>query len=969
MAQQQAPEVGTVMDGYRFKGGDPSQQGSWEQVAPVDVSSEYGSGARRLPNGVIERVGPRGGVQRIASANGGAESSPMVGADARARFMINLGPLQAAQANLERMDAEGYNPSSLQNTGASALEAVPFDGGWAARQFGGDDYNAYNQAAKTFEAAIMPIMSGAAVTPSEAQRLIRAALPQPGDSPEVLAQKAEQRRMMINAVAQGIGQPAPYENTTPGLDAQGLPDYQGPVGREASDTPPAISGAAPGAPPAGPAGPAAPGSDPDSPVDISGLSAQDLMALQPGQFIRFPDGRVEQLSGAPRLGADGEQVAPGVYQERRPSEEIRDSAANQRSRPGIAGQIGATDRGFGRRADAFVRGVADTVTFGTADEIAAGLDTIIPATPGSRSGWTDGFGEAYRQNVAQQRGIDTADRTDLPVTRVAGQVTGGFVPGAGVARAAVGGTRLARAGRAVGAGAAIGGAYGFGSGEGNALERIPDAAAGAGIGAALGPIAAPAANALNRGVIQPAARGLQAVNRAVARPVVNALGDAAPTGLREAVAVNPLRSGMNRFAERSPQDVNALNSEAARFRAEEIAPTFADTVNDGGRGTIRALATRQTPARQAAREFADGRAAGLQDRISTQARRTISNDPRQPAQIREEITTARNRRADQEFGAVRGDMISPDRGVLEALRAPAVRPAIEEAATSALNRGDNETAMMLRNLTDDAMDYGADAQITVGMADRIARSLNGRAEAFQRSGNNDAASSYFALAERLRGSARQQAPGYDQALQSYAADSGLAKATELGEQFMTMEADQFAAAVARLTPEEQQIAQAAARRAVERQAGTQGQAPGVAQRLSNGREQAARTEALTGDAAPVQRAMGAELQTLRNAQGINPAQGSPTSMNAQDAMGAAGAARDVMTGNVAGLAGRAMNAIRSRGFNDAEAEAIVNAAIDPQQTERLIGMLAERMSRREARSLARAIRYQLTTGPQSGRQQ
>jgi hypothetical protein len=30
--QQKAPKVGTVMDGYKFKGGDPSDPKNWEEV-------------------------------------------------------------------------------------------------------------------------------------------------------------------------------------------------------------------------------------------------------------------------------------------------------------------------------------------------------------------------------------------------------------------------------------------------------------------------------------------------------------------------------------------------------------------------------------------------------------------------------------------------------------------------------------------------------------------------------------------------------------------------------------------------------------------------------------------------------------------------------------------------------------------------------------------------------------------------
>lgn len=925
----------------------------------------------------------------------------------------------------------------------------------------------------------------------------------------------------------------PWDGLRPGgeTDEYGLPEYGIEGGRE-------IVAPAAGASPAGPDAPTGPGSGPDSPVDISGLSASDLMALQPGQFIRFPDGRVEQLSGDPRVGAEGEQVAPGVFQERRAStpEEANANPFLQQM--------------------AFQRAALEQVPGG---------DEAMAAFVGMASG------QGYGRVRATQRALADSDRENMSTQRNLGGIAGGAAltatPFGAPLRVTAGATRAGRAVNAAAGGSALGGAYGFGLGEGNALERAPGGAMGALGGAIAGPLAGPVANALNRTVIQPVASGLQAGARTLARPVVNALGDAAPAGLREAVAPDPLRSGMNRFADRSPQNVNALSSEAARFQAEEIAPTFADTINDGGRGTLRALATRQTPARQSAREFADGRAAGLQDRISTQARRTISADPRSPNQIRDEATrTARDAarpfyerayeqpapqspqidrllatpagraamgrarriaaneghnpdelrlfamddfdgfptgggqpspvRADPQMaddvaalnagsrvrvnagrgkslmqfiadsggirdeggemaaigadrwhrdGAWRRKIFQPDGEPMEAMaqraldagyfpdRAAAVmnsadnmsvlgrddileamrlemagrprfaREASPDAAMRQERRGVLEERLMREGMdprtvrpdeaaralqaADDFEGYAAAFERgsgpspsgvdvvagegpTMRALDYVKRGLDDVLETYrdpttQRLNLNTEGHGVESVRREFRQALTEANPDYREALARYSGPVRLRRAADLGERFMSMEADQFSAAMSRLGPEEQQVARAAARRAVERQAGTQGQAPGVAQRLSNGREQAARTEALTGNAAPVQRAMGAELRALRNAQGVSPAQGSPTSMNLQDAAGAVGVGRDIATGNVLGLAGRAMNAIRSRGFSDTEAEAIVTAAIDPAQTERLIGMLAERMSRREARNLARAIRFQLTTGPQS----
>lgn len=145
-----------------------------------------------------------------------------VGADAKARFALGLGPAVEAQKNL--FEAERWNQSANNRLGSNPLSTLGGGiasvlagddspnklGNAAAKSIGGQRYQDYTQAAKTFESAFLPIMSGAAVTPSEAQRLIRASLPEMGDSPQTLAKKAHNRAMMINGAASLMGQPPPF---------------------------------------------------------------------------------------------------------------------------------------------------------------------------------------------------------------------------------------------------------------------------------------------------------------------------------------------------------------------------------------------------------------------------------------------------------------------------------------------------------------------------------------------------------------------------------------------------------------------------------------------------------------------------------------------------------------------------------------------------------------------------------------
>lgn len=168
--------------------------------------------AAGLPPGSYQRNNQNNQITRIGATAGG------FGPDQRARVAITLDPALEAAQTLERMEAEAVQRqgSHVSNTplgqdwGARMLEAVPWDGGTAARMAGGQDYNAYTSASSAFEAAMLPILSGAAVTESEAQRVVRAVLPRQGDTREVLQQKARRRRQMLNGAALIGGRELPY---------------------------------------------------------------------------------------------------------------------------------------------------------------------------------------------------------------------------------------------------------------------------------------------------------------------------------------------------------------------------------------------------------------------------------------------------------------------------------------------------------------------------------------------------------------------------------------------------------------------------------------------------------------------------------------------------------------------------------------------------------------------------------------
>ena len=144
------------------------------------------------------------------------------------------------------------------------------------------------------------------------------------------------------------------------------------------------------------------------------------------------------------------------------------------------------------RIDSAMRGAADVLSFGLADEISAGLGSLTGI--GGESG-------DYAGNLEQQRAIDRADAQDRPTERILGQLTGAVTGGVGLARAGLSPTTRAIdagwrlpmvAGASAGEGAILSALQGFGSGEGGFENRAENAADSAKWGAAAGAILPPA---------------------------------------------------------------------------------------------------------------------------------------------------------------------------------------------------------------------------------------------------------------------------------------------------------------------------------------------------------------------------------------------------------------------------------------------------------------------------------------------
>lgn len=141
----------------------------------------------------------------------------------------------------------------------------------------------------------------------------------------------------------------------------------------------------------------------------------------PEYTVKLPDGGTLKLNG-PEGASDQEIIAQAqrLIAQERPGKAYATPQIDRQKIPG-----GVPDRsGVIAGVDAAVRGAANGYTGGLADRFAAAANTVLPLDEGSQSGWQNGFGEAYRANLAQQQATTNADNTASPAMSSIGNIGG-----------------------------------------------------------------------------------------------------------------------------------------------------------------------------------------------------------------------------------------------------------------------------------------------------------------------------------------------------------------------------------------------------------------------------------------------------------------------------------------------------------------------------------------------------------------
>ena len=883
----------------------------------------------------------------------------------RGRLMFGLPGATRAEYRLRSLEAGGEAPLN-RDWGAAAVDAIPDFGllNVAARVWGDEDYQAYDQAAASIEAALMPVFSGLAVTDSEARRFIRANQPRLGDSPSILAEKSRNRSEVLNIGALVLGRPMPFPDvgiygTGDGSALSLIPEsdraeVMAAMEAQSQDTP---DGSVNGSARPGSGGDARPNVHrpenyyPDSAAAIAGRppytgpgsSRENPFVVDPENMSPEYNQTLQNLSkGTWIMGPDGPaQMSGDAYINETPG--ANDPAT---------GQARFHQSNIGDKSRAFAMAAAEQVP--GLDEAAVGAAGLIS-------------GRGYSETRDSYQALQDIDNQSNRGYRIAGGLAaaagtmaipgGALARGANVAQAARGAGvvgRLASFGARnaprVAGGVATGALYGAGSGEGGLEERAGSALQGGALGGVLGPAAG-----------------------AVVEPMFRAAGR---------IGRNVLDNSLDRFGRKFVPDAGVLAQRADARDALGLESTLVDVLDDSQRGVIQGLSSVQTPGRTAATAFADNRARNLPARTARIADEEISGVTPRPGTVgppnvresaqdiieRQRIARSDNASAIDSFG---NDVVPLPPETSQAINSGFVLPHIRDAAARAEASTDplvRASAPRLRAL---AEGRAPATELTVREAQDISRALNESATAAYRNGSPDGPV-LSGLARSVRNAARDNSDGYANWLRQYGEDSDLIEAATTGRNFISVNRDPMSARSTESFVRNAEsasdagstIQRAASAEATRAASSNPSGARTVLGNFADDVDQARRATAIGADAARLSARARGELDSVANAESVRPS-ASPV-LNRPGigglAMDVAGGARDLMRLNISGLMERFGRRLNSAGFPNDQAQALVEMAVDPARTREAIDMLATRMNRQDARSTLRAIRFSASRG-------
>lgn len=364
------------------------------------------------------------------------------------------------------------------------------------------------------------------------------------------------------------------------------------------------------------------------------------------------------------------------------------------------------------RADAFMRGAADTMSFGLADEIAAGGDALFNPIFGTGQDGNS-LSARYERNLKAQRATDDLDSKNRMAARLTGQILGGVGGGVGLARNGLSATTNAiNAGKGLAGvskaaaveGSILGGAQGFGSGEG--LDgRLGGAATGIGLGTVIGGALPSVATAVS-GVV----KGATAPFIAPFRP--------------EAYTDKAMRTYLQRSG-KTPEQITSI----MRSAAEDGQPMYmmADAMGNAGQRALVPVTRTPNDARQEVSDFLIRRQMGQPQRLANALAEGF-DAPQTSDRVKRALTDARDVEADALYTAARSNAgavnVTPILERIDETLSPGVNRVVSPRDNIGNDTIEGALARVRRMISDgnsQVTDFNALFRVKLDLDDMIAR--------------------------------------------------------------------------------------------------------------------------------------------------------------------------------------------------------------------------------------------------------
>lgn len=187
------------------------------------------------PQGIFQQP-PTGGAPEPVQPGQSGGNIPITGPK-YSEDMRKAGGFAMRAEKADQIVSQPDVTAAGSSLGENAKSAAPFGLG---NYIVSSQYQQFDQAQRDFINAVLRRESGAAISESEFQNARKQYLPQPGDGPDVIAQKAENRRLAVQSLHQSADPVPSLTGAAPAAQAApqapGSPPQAAPAG---GDTPPA----------------------------------------------------------------------------------------------------------------------------------------------------------------------------------------------------------------------------------------------------------------------------------------------------------------------------------------------------------------------------------------------------------------------------------------------------------------------------------------------------------------------------------------------------------------------------------------------------------------------------------------------------------------------------------------------------------------------------------------------------------